>query len=69
MSQFQQITRFQEWLLKRITKKLVIQSFDHQQNIIKYYQILTEAARKEFKEDNKITLNEFLSECHREALK
>jgi len=62
------ITSFQKWLLRVIAKKIVIQSHVHKQNIIEYYGILTEAAREEFREDNKITIDDFLVECHKAAL-
>jgi len=62
------ITSFQKWLLRVIARKIVIQSYVHKQNIVEYYGILTEATRKEFREDNKITLDDFLVECHKIAL-
>ena len=58
------MTRFERWMLKRITKRIVIQSHEHRNNIIEYYNIIYDAVKKEFYEDNKITLDSFLSECH-----
>ncbi len=55
------------YLLKYICKKLVVQGFDHKQNIIEYYRIMQEAAENEFTEDNKPTLDGFLTDCHKEA--
>lgn len=63
------INKFEEWFLKRLCKKIVMQSFDHRNNIIDYFVKLREAARDEFNEDNKVTLDFFLSECYDEALK
>jgi hypothetical protein len=63
------ITYFQKRLLRWIAKKIVIQSHCHKDNIIAYYEILVEAARKQFNEDNKPTLDCFLVECHQKALK
>lgn len=60
--------RIQKWLLKKIAGNIVIQSQHHKRNITEFYSILVEAARKEFREDNKITLDDFLKECHQEAL-
>jgi len=62
------ITRFQTSILKWIARKIVIQSHRHKTNIITYYRVLADAARDEFREDNGITLNSFLIECHSESL-
>ena len=59
---------FERWFLKRLCKKLVIQGPAHRRNIIEYYSIMQEAAKKEFYEDNKPTLDSFLEECHKESL-
>jgi hypothetical protein len=61
------LSKLTEYTLKKITRKIVWQG-GHKQRIIRYYQILTEAAREEFMEDNKVTLDDFLSECHGESL-
>lgn len=53
--------------LRRIAKLTVIQG-NHRQRIIGFYGILIKAAREEFTEDNKATLDDFLRECHEEAL-
>ena len=62
------ITKLQIIILKWIAKKIVIQSHHHRENIIVYYEILTEAARGQFTEDNKLTLDSFLYECHKQSL-
>lgn len=62
------ITNLQIRVLRWITQKIVIQSHQHKSNIIAYYQVLTDAARLEFREDNKVTLDGFLTECHKESL-
>lgn len=56
-------------ILMWITKKIVIQSHDHRQNIIDYFEILNDAARKEFVEDNKYSLDSFLDDCFQLSLK
>lgn len=61
------MTDFQKWLLRKIASKVVLQG-DHRRRIIEFYGILINAARKEFTEDNKPTLDGFLEECHKEAL-
>ena len=62
------ITKFQYRVLAWIAKKLVIQSHEHQRNITIYYRIINDAARDQFREDNKPTLDDFLEECHRDSL-
>lgn len=61
------MTNFQKWLLTKIAKKIVIQG-THRKRIIDFYSICINAARNEFTEDNKPTLDDFLSKCHQEAL-
>ena len=63
------LNNFEVWLLKRIAKKAVKQSFDHEKNIKLYYKIISDAAREEFKEDNKLSLDGFLKDAHNESLK
>lgn len=54
--------------LKKIAKRIVIQSHCHADNITEYYRIIAESARKEFFEDNDVTLGDFLLECFRKAM-
>ena len=61
--------RLTKFILCRICKKLVIQGPWHKSNIIEYYKIMRDAAENEFTEDNKPTLDSFLTECHQEANK
>ena len=62
------MNKLQLWFLKKTADQLVIQGFHHRQRIIKYFSILVNAARNEFTEDNKPTLDCFLKECLQEAL-
>ncbi len=62
------ITRFQIYILTWIANKIVIQSSEHRSNVIIYYSVIVKAARRQFTEDNKPTLDAFLTECHRIAL-
>lgn len=55
------------YLLKHICKRIVVQGFNHKENVIEYYQIMQHAAENEFTEDNKPTLDGFLEDCHKEA--
>jgi hypothetical protein len=61
-----EFTRFDRWLLKRLCRKLVTQG-RHRERIIEYYRIMKEAAKKQFTEDNKVTLDDFMLECFKEA--
>ena len=61
------MTKFQKWMLTKIAKKIVIQGA-HRSRIIEFYSIVVDAARDEFREDNKPTLDSFLKECNQEAL-
>ena len=54
------------WILRRIARKAVVQG--HQERIIAFYKTLTQAAEREFTEDNVPTLNTYLVECHQKSL-
>lgn len=56
------MTLFEQWFIKRIFAREVIQG-DHQQRICNLYKMLREAAMNEFTEDNQPTLDDFLREC------
>lgn len=58
---------FDKKKLKKIAMKTVIQG-DHRYKIVQFYKVLIKEAREEFTEDNKTTLDNFLRECHEEAL-
>lgn len=53
--------------LRKIAKRVIIQSPSHTENIVEYYKIIVEAARKEFFEDNEVTLYKFLLELFQKA--
>jgi len=55
------------FLLRRICRKLVRQGYSHKARITAYYRIMRQVAQKEFYEDNRPTLDAFLSECHSDA--
>lgn len=61
------MTNLRRWFLKKIVKDVVIQG-NHRERIINFNSILVEAARKEFTEDNKATLDCLLQGCLKEAL-
>ncbi len=61
------MTKFEKWLLKRIFRRIVIQSSMHRRNITEVYRLLHKAASKQFNEDNKPTLDGFLYECFDDA--
>jgi len=58
------MNRFEKWLLRGLCNRLVTQGPYHRENIIEYYRTMSEAAKKEFYEDNKVTIDGFLTECH-----
>lgn len=61
--------RFFQWrMLRSIAQRLVVQSTEHRGDIKKYYGILADAARREFTEENKPSLDGFLRECFEESL-
>ncbi len=57
------MSRLEKWFLKRLCRKLVFQG-NHEGKITEYYRILRQAAEKEFIEDNRVGLDDFLTECH-----
>lgn len=62
------MTFFEQWMLKRICKRIVKQSHDHESNVTEYYRIIKEALEKEFTEDSELGLHTFLKECHNNSL-
>jgi hypothetical protein len=54
-------------ILVRICRRLVVQGPTHKTNITEYYRIMHDAAYSEFTEDNTVTLDGFLQECHSES--
>lgn len=57
------MTKFELWFFKRIAKQEVRQGYQHAGRISEMYQIIRDAARAEFTEDNDPTLNSFLRDC------
>ena len=57
------LTKLQEWLLKRICRKLVRQGPLHEKRITAYYRIMYIAALEEFTEESPIGLGGFLNGC------
>ncbi len=63
------ITTLQKRILTYIVKQIIRQSTQHENNIVEFYSIMTREARKQFNEDNKPTLDGFLTDCFQESLK
>ena len=61
------MNKLQKWILVKIARKIVIQG-NHRRQIVEFYRILIDAARNEFTEDTKPTLDCFLEDRHKEAL-
>jgi hypothetical protein len=59
------ISKHKRRKLEKICNELVRQGPLHKSRIIEYYRIMYLAARQEFTEDNKATLDGFLEECHK----
>ena len=57
------MNKLEHWFMKRIISKMVIQSPHHDARISYLYEMIYEACRKEFYEDNTPTLEAFLQEC------
>lgn len=57
-----------KYILEILAERLVIQGPWHTERITEYFTILIQAARNEFTEDNKPTLEYFLKECFDDAL-
>ena len=62
------MNKVEQWFLKRVIKREVTQGFHHAQNITNLYSMIINAARNEFTEDNKPTLDAFLQDRHQRAL-
>lgn len=60
---------FEKFIIERALARIVIQGPLHKRNITEFYRMVARAARTQFSEDNKPTLDEFLSECHTNSLK
>jgi len=56
------ITKFEQWILKRIFSRIVRQSPNHMRNIQEVYRLLDQAVKKEFYEDNDATRRGYLAE-------
>lgn len=56
------LTRFENWFMRRLLKRMVRQDFDHDLKIRSLYAMIREAAREEFTEDNELTTDDVLRE-------
>lgn len=57
------ITKFEKWILRRIFKRIVVQSEFHMLNIIEVNKIMREEVQIQFSEDNTFTTDDFLLDC------
>lgn len=57
------LNKFERWVLRSIFRQRVIQSRVHKSNISDVMQLVAEAVRLEFNEDNTYTRYDFLLEC------
>jgi len=56
------MTKLERWFLKRLLRREVRQG-NHKQRIVRLYVLIAEACKDEFTEDNKPTLDAFLTDC------
>lgn len=56
------MTRFQQWMLRGIVRDVVRQDGYQEQKITQLYAQIREAAEREYYEDNKPTIDSFLTE-------
>ena len=61
------MNKFERWFLKRIIREEVRQNYDHDKKHIALYQMIRDAHRAEFTEDNLATADAFLLECFEET--
>ena len=62
------MTKLETWALRRICKRIVIQSPDHMRNISNYYTIIHKAAIEEFTEESTVSLKDFMHDCFVDSL-
>ena len=62
------MTRFEKWFIKRVIEREVMQGYDHDKKITNLYRMINHACRTEFCEDNKPTLDSFLTEQFEKSL-
>jgi len=56
------MNRFEQWFVKRIFAKAVIQG-GHQERITEIYRLLRDVTEDQFTEDNQPTIDDALREC------
>lgn len=56
------MTKFEQWFIKRVIAREVIQGFDHDKRIENLYEMIRLACEKQFNEDNAPTMDSFLRE-------
>lgn len=57
------MNKLENWFMKRIIRKMVIQSLHNDARISYLYEMIYDACRNEYFEDNIPTLESFLQEC------
>jgi hypothetical protein len=63
------MNKFEHWWMKRIIRREVIQDYLHKERISYLYEIIYDACRDEFNEDNEVMLKSFLQDCFDDAAK
>lgn len=62
------LSRIDKWLLRWICKRNIVQGWFHDKVLEELYGEIVRAARIEFYEDNRPTLDNYLKERHQRAL-
>ena len=63
------MNKFEEWFLKRVYKREVRQGYDHPERIKNLYNMINDACRDEFYEDNLPTIRCALGDWFQDSLK
>lgn len=63
------MNKFERWFLQKILRKQIAQGYCQTENIVELYSMIREATKKEFYEDNDVTISAYLQECFAESNK
>ena len=55
------------WILTAILRRTIVQGPDHSKKITGLYAMIREACREKFREDNEITIDDYLNEWFQDS--
>jgi hypothetical protein len=61
------LSKLQLWMLRKIFSTAMVQGAHHANNLVTIQSLLLEVLRKEFYEDNDVTLDYFVRDCYLDA--